>query len=200
MGSHINHSQLPEKDQQESLSAANSKMRSIFAKGSEVFIPPYNLFNNFTLVALSDLKIKVLSADKFEDSMPYFNVMKSSNQSDIYGIYHLPQTIEFNDWYGDELLKVPVNDILGNTTKNILRYGYAVLTLHPQYFSDVNETTGEETIDKLKMDDLTFVIDHLNSSNIKIVPFSKVISFGSTEVGNEVNREAEYIKSNNFIY
>ncbi len=190
---HINYSQLPEKDQQESLAAANSKMRSIFEKGSEVFIPPYNLFNNSTLMALSDLKIKVLTSDKFQDNMPYFNAMNSSNQSDIYGIYHLPQTIEFNDWYKDELLKVPVKDILGNTTKNILTYGYAVLTLHPQYFSDVNETTGEETMNKLKMDDLTFVIDHLNASNIKIVPFSKVISFGSAEVGNEVNHETNII-------
>ena len=182
---HINYSQLPEKTQQETLSAADNKMRSIFGKDSEIFIPPYNTFNNITLMVLSDLKIKVLSSDKFEDSMSYFNATKSGNQSDIYGIYHLPQTIEFNDWYKDEMLKVPVGDILGNATKNILKYGYAVLTLHPQYFSNVNETTGQETIDKEKMNDLTFVIDQLTASHIKIVPFLKVVSFGSAEVGNE---------------
>ncbi|MDF0682163.1 MAG: polysaccharide deacetylase family protein [Candidatus Nitrosocosmicus sp.] len=186
---HINYSQLPEKTQEEFLSAADIKMRSIFGKGSEIFIPPYNSFNNTTLAVLSDLKIKVLSSDKFEDSMAYFNATKSGNQSDIYGIYHLPQTIEFNDWYKDEMPKIPVNDILGNTTKNILKYGYAVLTLHPQYFSNVNETTGQETLDKEKMKDLTFVIDQLTASHIKIVPFLKVVSCGTTEVGNEDKRE-----------
>ena len=172
---HVDYKNLSEAAQQESLSKANMKMTDIFRVPSRIFITPYNSFNNSTLEAMQKLGLRVISSDKYSDSGPYFVADGSSNRTDRYNIYHLPQTVELNAWQGDNMIKVPFSDIVNNATENISKYGYAIITFHPQYYSSVETDQNPEVLYKERINDLTNIINHFASSNIKIVSFSKIV-------------------------
>ncbi len=59
---HKNYSTLSEQEQKSSLYKANERMQMIFGKTSDIFIPPYNKFNNDTLNAIKELGIKIMSS------------------------------------------------------------------------------------------------------------------------------------------
>ena len=171
---HVDYNNLSENAQQESLSLANGKMSDIFGGPSQIFIPPYNSFNNSTLNVMQKLGLRIISAEPDLDPGPYFVADGLSNYTDNYNIYHLPQTTQFNTFEGDNLIKVPINDIINNATKNISRYGYAIIVMHPEYFSKVVNETQPDILDKQKISDLIYVINHFISSKIKIVSFSRI--------------------------
>ena len=150
---HVDYNNLSENAQQESLSLANGKMTDIFGGPSQIFIPPYNSFNNSTLNVMQKLGLRIISAEPDLDPGPYFVADGSSNYTDSYNIYHLPQTTQFNTFEGDNLIKVPINDIINNATKNISRYGYAIIVMHPEYFSKVVNETKPDILDKQKISD-----------------------------------------------
>jgi peptidoglycan/xylan/chitin deacetylase (PgdA/CDA1 family) len=184
---HVDYKNLSENMQQESLSTANGKMTDIFGRPSKIFIPPFNTFNNSTLDVMQKLGLRVISAEPDLDPGPYFVANGSSNYTDNYNLYHLPQTTEFNTFEGDNLIKVPLNDIINNVTKNISRYGYAIITMHPQYFSSVSTP---DIVDEQKINDLNYVINHLVSSNIKIVSFSRIVGLKPVALSNGNNASA----------
>jgi len=95
-------------------------------------------------------------------------------------VYHIPATIFFKVYEDGKWVRTPLKDVLGNTTKNIAKYGYAVVVLHPQDFAKLNggETTNPiNSVDEKEISDLSNLIDYFLSKNTKIVPFHKVIPF-----------------------
>ena len=54
-------------------------------------------------------------------------------------------------------------------------YGYAIIVMHPEYFSKVVNETKPDILDKQKISDSIHVINHsISSSKIKIVSFSRI--------------------------
>ena len=95
-------------------------------------------------------------------------------------IYHLPATIFFKDFENNKWVKTPLKDIIGNVTRNIARYGYGVIVLHPQDFAkSVNATTFSNSIDQKEILDISKLIDFFSSNNIRIMTFDKIIKYAT---------------------
>ena len=60
---HVDYTKLSEQEQKRAtLLKANEKMQKLFGHKSEIFIPPFNTFNNNTLRAMSQIGLKIISA------------------------------------------------------------------------------------------------------------------------------------------
>ena len=195
---HINYTQLNENQQRDSLSKANAKMERLFGAKSVVSIPPYDVFNNDTIKAMGQLGIKIISSgpaeeDSFDQNRTIFvangsraaatTITHDNNKGPINNsatIYHLPATIFFKFFDDTKWVKTPLKDIIGNVTRNIARYGYGVIVLHPQDFAKpVNATTFSNSIDQKEVLDLSKLIDFFVSNNIRIISFQKLIKYGT---------------------
>src|ERR1051326_1395348 len=182
---HINYTQLNENQQRDSLSKANAKMERLFGAKSVVSIPPYDVFNNDTIKAMGELGIKIISSgpteeDRFDQNRSVFvangnrtttTITHDNNKGPINKsatVYHLPATIFFKDFENNKWVKTPLKDIIGNVTRNIARYGYGVIVLHPQDFAKpVNATTFSNSIDQKEVLELSKLIDFFSSNNIR---------------------------------
>jgi peptidoglycan/xylan/chitin deacetylase (PgdA/CDA1 family) len=103
-----------------------------------------------------------------------------TSQTSYQVVYHIPATIFFKVYEDGKWVRTPLKDIIGNTTKNIANYGYAVLVLHPQDFAKLNggeTTTPINSVDEKEILNLSKLIDYFLSKNMKIVSFHKVIPF-----------------------
>jgi len=193
----IDYTNLSEREQSDSLHRANEKIQELFGKNSSIFIPPLSVFNNDTLKAMSDLKFDILSSDiptetKFDQNKSIFVANdnfhnNSSNDFTIKNknkIYHIPATIFFKDFQNGQWIKIPIDEIIKNASKNIAKYGYAVIVLHPQDFATFtrNNITSNVTyinsIDRNDILDLVKILDYLSSKNIRVAGFGQIIKEG----------------------
>jgi peptidoglycan/xylan/chitin deacetylase (PgdA/CDA1 family) len=186
---HIDYTNLTSKEQRKTLSDANGKLDTIFGTKSNVFIPPENKFNNETLKAMVQLGISVLSSEIWSENN--YNggksIFSANNTTKIQDnktltqkqIYHIPETISFKSYEGGKSIKNLLNNIIGNVTNNIYKYGYAVITLHPQDFVKLENGTPVNVVDENEIKDLSGLIDRLLSQNISITSFSKLIGLST---------------------
>jgi peptidoglycan/xylan/chitin deacetylase (PgdA/CDA1 family) len=184
---HADYSKLSEGKQQHSLSKANKKMQHLFGKPSNIFIPPYTLFNESTLVAMRKLGIDIFSSEVGTDNYTYF-LQNQTRKHDH--IYHLPQMASFEKWQGEIPVRIPIKQILKDVDSNIAKYGYAIITLHPQSFvmfkeglqNDQNASSefrnvqrGVQVLDKHQIDNLQVLIESILAMNLRITSFSKLV-------------------------
>ena len=173
---HDNFSQLNEFQQNQKLDAAQDKLNLIFGTGSQVFIPPYNAFDEITLSALANNNFNILSAAEYTDNYPSFVADGLSDIKDDFGIYHLPESVGFEEYSaGNVSVRIPNEEILATIDNKIQAQGYAVVTLHFQTLAtkangiDLNET------DIIQLNDLGELIDSVVENGHSIVPFGDVL-------------------------
>ena len=201
---HINYTKLSQTKQSQSLYNASLKMEKMFGTNPVVFIPPFDSFNNDTISAMKKLGMNIISSDtseenRFDQNRSIFianhlginnskilsqKLLDNKNKKDMtsrtaYVVYHLPGTIFFKDFQNGKWVKTPVDDILSNSSRNIAKFGYAIVVLHPQDFANSTNGTTVPTnsINKAEITDLARLIDEFVSRNVKIVPFHKAITF-----------------------
>jgi hypothetical protein len=105
---HVDYRTLSLKQQEETLNMANQKMKELFGSKSNVFVAPYNAYNEDTLNAASQAGLTILSSefdqelagiynpdDPESSSNKIFKAIAGSNIKDLDGVYHLPQVIGF---------------------------------------------------------------------------------------------------------
>lgn len=188
---HVDYTKLNEKDQADTLLKANEKMQHLFGKPSEIFIPPYDLFNNATVNAMTRIGLRILSSDmSSENDFDHYRSVFSANgtkdhaeatlptnhaEATLRTVYHLPTTSNFENESGNIWYKIPMEDILTEVDNSIKKYGYAVVTLHPQNFV-VTDAKGKFTnmIDESQINDLSNLIDSILAKKIHITSFSKI--------------------------
>jgi peptidoglycan/xylan/chitin deacetylase (PgdA/CDA1 family) len=174
--------------QKDLLKKANEKNQILFGNKSQVFIPPYDQFNNNTLKAMNDLNINILSSslqaeNDFNEGKDIFNLkikmINSGSVSD--GIYHLPSTVSFFDYKDENWTKNSLQDILNKVDDSISKYGYSVITFHPQDFAKLDEE-GEfiDVVDSKQIEDLSLLIDSLKLKNISTSSFSGIVDLKSS--------------------
>lgn len=181
--------------QKDLLKKANEKNQILFGNKSQVFIPPYDQFNNNTLKAMNDLNIKILSSslqteNHFNEGEDIFNLkVKMINSGSVGdGIYHLPSTVSFYDIGNENRTKNSLQDILNKVNDSISKYGYSVITFHPQDFAKLNEE-GEfiDIVDSKQIEDLSLLIDTLKLKNISTSSFYGIVDLkSSNELENDM--------------
>jgi peptidoglycan/xylan/chitin deacetylase (PgdA/CDA1 family) len=187
---HVNHSLLTKEEQLNDFSKAKGKLEYLFGKSADIFIPPFNDFNLYTIEALSDLNITLFSTSpdsELTTPNPYKNqtlvvtnssklqVSKISDEKPL--VYHAPFSVSFlwlqrQGLSGEELLEESLRLI----DESIATYGFAQVRLHPPDFAQVNATTGKgiDELDTIRFQDLTQLVDMLEARNLKIATFSDI--------------------------
>jgi len=179
---HVDYTNMSEKGQENSLYKANEKMQVLFGKRSNIFIPPYDLFNNATLNAMKQVDLKIISSgapeeNKFDGNKSLFIAKGKLHENNITSqvIYHLPAMTVFKDYINGKWIKTPIKNILDKVVQNIAKYGYAVILIHPQDFMKIENGKLTKILDENEMKDLSGLIDSILSKNIRITSFSKIV-------------------------
>ncbi|HEX7031627.1 MAG TPA: chitobiase/beta-hexosaminidase C-terminal domain-containing protein, partial [Nitrososphaera sp.] len=186
---HVDYQGLTQQEQYDTLLQANAKMQELWGRGSKIFIPPYNSYNEDTLAAVSQLGLKIISAEfdqEIDSVFPHeddpghpdnkiYMAFEGSDITDDFGVYHLPQEIGFYDYEFEPPVKNSLNRIERRIDNAITNYGYAVVTLHPQDFT-IKDSDGDWTpqLDPNEIDDLNELITVIQNKGYHIRTFSSV--------------------------
>jgi peptidoglycan/xylan/chitin deacetylase (PgdA/CDA1 family) len=185
---HLNYRRLSPQEQLDQLSNANQRMHDLFGKPSDVFIPPYDVFNNYTVDAMTKLGIRILSAGDFAYHIKFgtsqyqiFYVSDVSDGKDNNSskdnnnhLIHIPRTTGFEAFEGGKAGKLPIAQILNDTNQSVLKFGYSVIVMHPTSFLVMQNGKYTETVDQKEINNLKTLIESIKSKNIHIVSFSKL--------------------------
>jgi hypothetical protein len=181
------HTTLNEEQQRNSLNDSNTKMITLFGNAPEIFIPPFDNFNNDTINAMRQVDMKILSANTSSlNELQLIGNNESSTRSldpiQSKTIFYVPSTISFKDYFDDQYLRNSVEDIFNNVTQSIVAHGYAVIVINPQDFM-ITDANGDatDTLDVNEVTDLSRLIDLIISNNIHIGSFTEITSGTESE-------------------
>ena len=138
---HVDYGTLSLEEQKRTLLQANAKLVDVLGKDSDIFATPYNDFSEDTLNAMDQIGMKIISSDD-TDLFP-----AAPKESPLYPqVVHMPQTINFADQVGEVKVLRPLDQIVSAVRTDIVNKGYAVLTLHPQDFTQYNGTVIQNKV------------------------------------------------------
>ncbi|QLH02902.1 hypothetical protein C5F47_04735 [Nitrosopumilus cobalaminigenes] len=150
----------------------------------KIFIPPDNKFNSDTLEILQENNITHISVSLVNGDSPPFQFTGEE-------IYRYPQTTATGKYVSSKNIFEGVENqqIVSETTQSIKNYGFSVISIQPQEFSNVENSTYVNSFNEKQIDELKKLIDELNSMEYRIVPIGKINS-------NLVVSVPEWIKNN----
>jgi len=178
---HEDYSKLSPIDQERYLLRAKTKLDQLFGNPSKIFIPPYNKFNRYTINAMKKLGIKIISSSVYSDYHLFFTVNQTKKVSQDNHICHLPEMVSFEAFEGSKPIRIPLAQIISDIERCLSKYGYAIITLHPQTFVKFTETKStdlslkESMLDIDQINQLKSLIEKLLDNNIRITSFSKLV-------------------------
>jgi peptidoglycan/xylan/chitin deacetylase (PgdA/CDA1 family) len=187
---HVDYTKLSEQEQKNSLYKANEKIQRLIGSKSDIFIPPYDVFDNTTLRAMGQVGVRILSSslnvENSIDQKKSVFALGGGKTHDIVTshdnmtIYHLPATISNDIYFGNKQIRNSFKNVIGNVSLAINSYGYAVIVLHPQDFVKL-DSNGHltNTLDQKQIKNLLNLINFLVSKNIHTTSFSKVVRIGA---------------------
>lgn len=196
---HIDYTTLSETEQRSTLNEANEKLNTIFGNVSDIFVPPFGYFNNETISALGQLGIRILSAsiyaeERFDNNKSVFNDTESdiartdtetgnmtSRQKSMpenNKVYHLPGMVQFKDYKNGSMVKVPIDTILSNVSRNMAEFGYSIIVFHPQDLVQTDKNgiiISGGVLNSTEVQDLSQLIDELLTQGVKISTMSDIL-------------------------
>jgi peptidoglycan/xylan/chitin deacetylase (PgdA/CDA1 family) len=172
---------LNEEEQRNSLNDSNRKMIELFGNASEIFMPPFETFNDDTINAMKQVDMKILAGNT--SSFDQLELKVNNNESPTLSsspvqsknISYIPATISFKDYYEGQYEKNSLENIFNNATQSIGEYGYAVIAFDPQDFMQIDDNGGPtDTVDENEINDLSRLIHFILSNNVRIGSFSEI--------------------------
>lgn len=143
---HVDYATLSPEEQKSTLVQAKAKLVDVLGKDSNIFVAPYNNFNEDTLNAMDQIGMTIISSDD-TDLFP-----AAPRESPLYpNVKHMPQTINFAEQVGEVRVLRPLDDLVSAVSTDIRDKGYAVLTLHPQDFTQYNGTEVQNEVNPVAM-------------------------------------------------
>ena len=141
-----------------------------------IFVPPQNKYNNDTKQALIENKFTHISSNILLGESPPFPLKGET-------LYKFPETATTGKYSLEQNLFIglPSNVTYSDTINSLKKYGFAVITSHPQEFSIIQNGTYTNQINKEQIIELGSLIQKLQSDGIKIVSIDK-INLDSTTV------------------
>ena len=186
---HTDYTKLSEQEQKNSLQLANEKMKKLFGVTSDIFFPPYDTFNNSTLQAMRQLGFKILSSHIDQYLTPaakksiFVNNNNNNNNANTNSgtqnqkILQLPSVFSVQYTYHNKTFQNSLQTVIGNATRAIAKFGYAIVVLHPQDFMKVDASGNlTDIVDESEINGLSNLIDSVLSRNMKIASLSEVVA------------------------
>ena len=134
-----------------------------------IFVPPQNKYNNDTKQVLIENKFTHLSSNILLGESPPFPLKGET-------LYKFPETATTGKYSLEQNLFIglPSNVTYSDTINSLKKYGFAVITSHPQEFSIIQNGTYANQINKEQIIELGSLIQKLQSDGIKIVSIGKI--------------------------
>ncbi|MGD2106750.1 MAG: DUF2334 domain-containing protein [Nitrosopumilaceae archaeon] len=172
--------------QSELLEESNKKIFEKLNVSPKIFIPPENRFNEDTKSALIENGFTHLSASMLNDSPPFS--LKDET------LYRFPAVTTTGEYVPSQnrILGIDSETTYVETLEGIDKYGFAVITIHPQEFAIYEGGTYQNKINSVQLNELESLIDSLASKNIKIVFLGDINKNIRMEVQNTPNSIAPY--------
>lgn len=174
---HENFALLNSSQQVSLINKTNQELLKTLGKKPNVFITPYNMYNNDTLKALKQTKMKLISSGIWQDDKFVTAKGKIVENKDSLGIYHIPSMTDFQIVIGSESywINIPKDKVIASIDSHISKYGYDVVLLHPQNFAQFVEGQYVDKTNNVYLDELSSLIDYAKSRHIKITTLSDIV-------------------------
>ncbi|MFQ5781636.1 MAG: polysaccharide deacetylase family protein [Nitrosopumilus sp.] len=158
-------------EQNENLSKSIDLIESTVHIRPNVFIPPENKFNSETLEILGENNITHISSSIINGDSPPFDFQDKK-------FYRFPQITSTGEYNISENIFEGVSGqkTMSESIQGINDYGFAVITLHPQEFSVIDNSTYTNSINEEQFDELKKLIAEFSEKGIKIVPIEEINS------------------------
>jgi len=189
---HAYYTKLSPQEQLGQLYDANQRMHDLFGNPADVFIPPYDVFNNYTIDAMDKLGIRIISAGDWDYGTEFGNSQyklfyandavvddkdNDPSKDNINSrVIHIPRDAGFESFDAPQPTLVPIKQILNETNSHIQIFGYSVIVMHPESFQVMQNGKYTKTVDDREINNLKTLIDSIKSKNIHITSFSKLAS------------------------
>ena len=147
----------------------NDQIFKVFGKRPEVFIPPQNRFNDDTIAALKDNKMKYLSSSLVQGEVPPFPLENAT----LYRFPEITTTGRYDPGLG-VFVGVPSNQVFSEALDGLEQFGFAVITLHPQEFSVIKDGTYSNEANSEQLRELELLIDKVQGAGLEIVPVGQI--------------------------
>jgi len=172
---------MNEDEQFELITNTNNNISNLIEKKPSVFIPLFGSYNADTLPVLERSGMKYISSVSSFDVGPY-------PFKDV-SVFRFPATTstgyieQGRAWYG-----ISANQTMSDIKFSIRDYGFAVVLLHPQEYSQRNGWVFENQIDIPQYFELDELIDEVKDYGLKIVSIDNIDReaqlFSSTSIPN----------------
>ena len=135
----------------------------------KVFIPPQNRVNQDTTDALINNGFTHLSGSILHGATPPFPLKDQL-------LYNFPEVATTGQYDPQQNVFVGVNSnqTVSDAVNGIESFGFAVITMHPQEFSVLEDGVYANKINDNQIEQLQRVIDQLQSKGYKLVPIGKI--------------------------
>ena len=156
------------KTQSDLIKKTNDRISKLLGVSPKVFIPPLNEFNDDTITALEENGITHFSSE-LELSKPPFPFHGLT-------VYNFPETATTGKWNRELGIfeKVDREETFEYINKSLNSFGYAVVTMHPQEFSILEDGVYSNQPDFDKLVDLELLINDIQRSGLKMVFLSQI--------------------------
>jgi len=158
-------------EQNENLKESIDLIESDVNVRPKVFIPPGNRFNSDTLEVLEKNNITYISSSLTGGDSPPFEFKGEK-------IYRYPQ-ITTTGKYNPSLNifeGISRQQIISESIQGINNFGFSVISMSPQEFAIIENSTYVNSVNEEQIDNLIKIIDEFNEKGYKIVPIGKINS------------------------
>ena len=157
--------------QSENLKQSQDNIESVLGIRPQIFIPPNNIFNSNTFEILKENKITHISSSLTNGDSPPFEF----NNKDFYRFPQTSSTGKYNSSL-NIFEKITNEQTIEEVIQSITNYGFAVVSIHPQEFSMIINSTHVNSVNEEQIKELEKLIKELNDKGYKIVPIGKINS------------------------
>ena len=162
---------LFDKNKQNSmLKESTKKIYDELGVSPKIFIPPQNRFNEDTTEVLIENGFTHLSASLLSDSEPF--PLKNEQ------LYRFPELSTTGDYVPSQnrILGVSAEKTFENAMSAIEKYGFAVITIHPQEYSVFQGGEYLNEINPSQLNELQSLIEEIQNHDIQVVSLNEINS------------------------
>ncbi|MEX0862979.1 polysaccharide deacetylase family protein, partial [Nitrosopumilus sp.] len=171
-------------EQNENLKNSIEFIKTTLNVTPHIFLPPNNVINSDTMMILKENGITHLSSSLINEYAPPFEL----KGKEIYRFPQITSTGKFNTveniYEGRS-----TQQIVDEAVQGVNNYGFAVISIQPQEFSTIVNSTYTNSPNQKQIENLVTIISILEGKGFKIVPIGKIDS-------NIIVLVPEWIKSN----
>lgn len=163
---HEDFTKFSRNEQSTLMKLTNDKITEIFSLTPDVFIPPYEMINNDTMIAFYENNFHYISSNLTMDKPSHL----IKNNISI----HIPTTASTGHLANNAWLSENHKKTFDNVLVSLQKYGYAVVEMHPQEYSIRKGFNYSNVYDEAQIHELGLLIDDLHKNNLRIVTMSDI--------------------------